>query len=296
VVSLFSPAVDEGTPFKTKTSCPLKQRTRAAEQAASAAFVFQGGAEPDPIQGTVRTRNWALHLPFWKMLSSLIATTMAAAPTRRSITRTALLSLVWTLAQATGLSAQDDGSGPLVATALLVPGGPAVYLGSGLVLTAAHLVNPGADLTVAIARAKLPAKVLKQGAYEGIDISLLHIDKSKLPPTLPAVQLCSAPPWPGDPVIVIDAGRATRSTIVAPGVLPSVYQHHFPTLIKDVATTGNSGSGVFDATKKCLLGVMSRKFTANGRDIAKYFVSADLIRVFMKGVELPKDNPDDQAH
>ena len=77
---MFSPAVDEGTPFKTKTTCPLKQRTGAAEQAASAAFVFQGGAEPDPIQGTVRTRNWALHLPFWKMLSSLIATTMAAAP------------------------------------------------------------------------------------------------------------------------------------------------------------------------------------------------------------------------
>ena len=43
---------------------------------------------------------------------------------------------------------------------------------------------------------------------------------------------------------------------------------------------------------------MSRKFTVNGKDIAKYFVSADLIRVFMKGIVLPKDNPDDieKAH
>ena len=213
-------------------------------------------------------------------------------------TRIALLSLALTLAQGTGSPAQDNGSGPFVAVALLVPGGPAIYLGSGLVLTAAHLVNPDAELTVVIAGAKLPAKVLKQGVYEDIDLSLLHVDQSKLPSTLPAVHVCSSPPWPGDPVIVINAGQATRSTIAAPAVLPAFYQRRFPTLIKDVATTGNSGSGVFDATKKCLLGIMSRKFTVNGRDIAKYFVSADLIRVFMKGVELPKDNPDDteKAH
>ena len=37
---------------------------------------------------------------------------------------------------------------------------------------------------------------------------------------------------------------------------------------------------------------MSRKFTVSGKDIAKYFVSADLIRTFMKGVELPGDNPE----
>lgn len=82
-----------------------------------------------------------------------------------------LLSLVWTQA------AQDDGSGPpLVAAAQLVPGGPAVYLGSGLLLTAAHVVNPGADISVVIARVKLPAKVLKRGAYEEIDLSLQHFD------------------------------------------------------------------------------------------------------------------------
>lgn len=214
------------------------------------------------------------------------------------MSRTALLSLVLTLVQGMSLPAQDNGSGPFVAVALLVPGGPAVYLGAGILVTAAHLVNPGADLSVVIARVKIPAKVLKQGVYEGTDLSLLHFDPSKLPATLPTLQLCSAPPWPGDPVIVIDSAQATRSTIVAPNVLPPIYQHRFPTLIKDVATTGNSGSGVFDATKKCLLGVMSRKFTVNGKDIAKYFVSADLIRVFMKGVELPKDNPDEaeKAH
>ena len=37
-----------------------------------------------------------------------------------------------------------------------------------------------------------------------------------------------------------NAGKATRSAIVAPSVLPSFYQHRFPTLIKEVTTTGNS--------------------------------------------------------
>jgi hypothetical protein len=32
-------------------------------------------------------------------------------------------------------------------------------------------------------------------------------------------------------------------------------------VIKDVATTGNSGSGVFDLGQKCLLGIMSRKIS-----------------------------------
>jgi S1-C subfamily serine protease len=224
---------------------------------------------------------------------------MAAILTIGAITRTGLLSLALTLVQAAGgVLAQDNGPRPMVAAALLVPGGPAIYLGSGLLLTAAHLVNPAVDISVAIARTKLPAKVLKQGVYEDVDLSLLYVDQRKLPPTLPTVQLCLAPPWPGDPVIVIDAGQATRSTIAPPSVLPPHYQQRFPTLIKDIATTGNSGSGVFDATRKCLLGVMSRKFTVNGKDIAKYFVSADVIRVFMKGIVLPKDDPDEivKAH
>src|SRR5262249_37697262 len=62
------------------------------------------------------------------------------------------------------------------------------------------------------------------------------------------------------------------------------------TVISDVATTGNSGSGVFDAGQKCLLGIMSRKiFVRPGsgdkeseqKDIAKYFVPASTIRAFI---------------
>jgi hypothetical protein len=65
----------------------------------------------------------------------------------------------------------------------------------------------------------------------------------------------------------------------------------YSTIISDVARTGNSGSGVFDSTKKCLLGIMSRKITETrtvadsgekqSYDLAKYFVPASAIVEFL---------------
>jgi hypothetical protein len=72
--------------------------------------------------------------------------------------------------------------------------------------------------------------------------------------------------------------------------LPAQFQKRFSTVIRDVTTTGNSGSGVFDAGQKCLLGIMSRKILVRSasadkeseqKDIAKYFVPASTIRAFI---------------
>ena len=140
---------------------------------------------------------------------------------------------------------------------------------------------------VRMAGLAMPAKVLKQGSSQGVDLSLLSIDDEKLPANIkpPAMQLCEAPPWPGDPVIIVDAGRITHSRIVSPQVLPYPLRTKFSTLIGDVAGTGNSGSGVFDPNHKCLLGVMAKKFTsrttAGDKDLAKYFVPVPEIREFM---------------
>jgi hypothetical protein len=156
-----------------------------------------------------------------------------------------------------------------------------------LIITAAHLTAADANMGVHIAGVDLPAKVLKQGSFEDVDLSLLLVDEEQVPASiaLPQMQLCEAPPWPGDAVIVVDAERTTRSHIVSPQVLPLTLRNKFSTLIGDVATTGNSGSGVFDPNRKCLLGIMSRKFTSHttggDKDIAKYFVPAAAIRDFM---------------
>jgi hypothetical protein len=69
--------------------------------------------------------------------------------------------------------------------------------------------------------------------------------------------LCDNKPWPGEPVIVAIPEGTARSRIMLPSLLPAQFQKRFSTVIRDVATTGNSGSGVFDAGQKCLLGIIS---------------------------------------
>ena len=94
-----------------------------------------------------------------------------------------------------------------------------------------------------------------------MDLTLLSIDEQKLPIYLQMrrMPLCENRPWPGEPVIVAIPEGTARSHIMSPALLPSDVRKRFSTVISDVATTGNSGSGVFDAGQKCLLGIMSRK-------------------------------------
>jgi hypothetical protein len=138
-----------------------------------------------------------------------------------------------------------------------------------------------------------PARECHQGSLslERVDLTLLSIDERKLPIYLQMrrLSLCENQPWPGEPVIVAVPEGTARSHVMLPALLPA-NQKKFSTVISDVATTGNSGSGVFDAGQKCLLGIMSRKITvrpntatgkAEEKDIAKYFVPASTIRAFI---------------
>jgi Trypsin-like peptidase domain len=183
---------------------------------------------------------------------------------------------------------QTETPGPWIVTAKITrneqESATAIYLKPGLVVTAAHLTpNWTGELSVQIAGAVLPGNLVKQGEFEEVDLSLFSVDDQKLPERVARIQtsLCQAPPWPGDPVIVVDHAGATRSHIVAPQILPLGFRTKFHTLIGDVASTGNSGSGVFDPNRKCLLGIMSRKFVVGGKDVAKYFVPASEIREFI---------------
>ena len=61
--------------------------------------------------------------------------------------------------------------------------GRGVYLSKGLVLTAAHVVGSVARTkpSVRIAGMDLPAKAIKEGNFENVDLTLLSIDEQKLP-------------------------------------------------------------------------------------------------------------------
>jgi len=91
-------------------------------------------------------------------------------------------------------------------------------------------------------------------------------------------------------VVSVIPERTVRSYILSPERLP-IGVRRFSTVIADVAQTGNSGSGVFDAQQRCLLGIMSRKISQSRaradtgktetHDIAKYFVPASEIAAFL---------------
>jgi hypothetical protein len=169
--------------------------------------------------------------------------------------------------------------------------GYGIYLGRGLILTAAHVVGQAARTrpTVRIAGLDLPAKAIREGAYEQVDLTLLSVDEESLPINvrMRRLPLCDKAPWVGQSVIVVVPEGIARSHVISPWLIPKDFRAKFSTAIGDVATTGNSGSGVFDAGQKCLLGIMSRKFQVRrpGRDqpedIAKYFVPASTIGAFI---------------
>jgi S1-C subfamily serine protease len=180
----------------------------------------------------------------------------------------------------------------IIAAGILVDGketGAGVYLRDGLVVTAAHLVaatdHKMSTRLTGLLGPPFEAKVVKHGSFQegDVDLSLLRLDQ-KLPARIATYhkELCKDPPWPGDPVIVVDAaGKIAHTSIVSPNVIPAQHRAKYPTLIGDVASTGNSGSGVFDLQGTCLLGVMSVKFTVAGKDVAKYFIPASKIQAFL---------------
>jgi S1-C subfamily serine protease len=205
-----------------------------------------------------------------------------------------LVAVVVSLLSATAVVCADDTDRSLLTYAVSVNGWAGIYLGKGLILTASHVVGQALvnRPKVTIAGQSLPARVLKQDTFERSDLALLAIDDERLPTRvrLRRVSLCETPPWPGEDVITVAPEETVHSHVLSPLGLPSQVKR-FNTIIGDVARTGNSGSGVFDAQKKCLLGIMSRKITqsrtvfATGSkqtyDIAKYFVPASVIAQFL---------------
>lgn len=170
-----------------------------------------------------------------------------------------------------------------------------VYLGKGLVLTAAHVVGHWPSLThprVIIAGQDLPAQIIKEGSFEQIDLALLSVEEAKLPVGLRLRRnpLCKEVPKVGMEVVDVVPGEAIDSRIISPMLIAREFRRRFNTLI---SMPQGSGSGLFDAERKCLLGIMSakiRKYDVQKRDggifatpngYAGYFVPAHKIASFI---------------
>jgi uncharacterized membrane protein len=84
--------------------------------------------------------------------------------------------------------------------AVNVMGGYGVYLGNGLVLTATHLMGPiWTEPTVRVGGLVLSASVVKETAFQSLDLTLLRIDQRQLPigVQLHRMTVCQNPPWVG---------------------------------------------------------------------------------------------------
>jgi hypothetical protein len=174
--------------------------------------------------------------------------------------------------------------------------GYGIYLGKGAVITAAHVIGRWGflkDPHVLIAGQNLPAKIIKEGSIEQTDLTLLSVDEALLPVSLQLRQnpLCKQPPNVGENVIVVVPEKTARSQIISPLRIAPQLRKRFSTLIGDLV--GASGSGVFNAERRCLMGIISRKVQeydyrkVDGRIIAEpigfagYFVPASQIADFI---------------
>ena len=124
----------------------------------------------------------------------------------------------------------------------------------------------------------LPAALVKQGSFDEIDLTLLSVDATKLPMRLQMrrMPLCDRPSYPGEAVVTAIPEGIARSHVLPLKAVPPVYRARFGTVIGDPATTGKSGSGVFDAWSKCLLGIISRKISVGQRGPEERFVPSTL--------------------
>jgi hypothetical protein len=159
--------------------------------------------------------------------------------------------------------------------------GHGMYLGNGAAITAAHVISrwPGfiSNPRVIIAGQELSAKIIKKGSPEATDLALLSVEESELPMRLRLRlnPLCREPARAGENVIVVAVNETARTQIMFPQSLPPEYRKNFNTFIRDVGV-GASGSGVFHADKKCLLGIITTRTSLPGYRIEAGRIVRDL--------------------
>jgi hypothetical protein len=173
--------------------------------------------------------------------------------------------------------------------------GYGIYLGNGLVITAAHVIGHWPFFTrprVLIADQDLPATILKEGSFEETDLALLSIDDTRLPMRLRLRRnpLCKQPPEVGAAVLDVATTGTDRVQIISPLTVAAQFRRKFDSFI---SSPEGSGSGLFDDDHKCLVGIISgevpkyKYLTMKGRVIttangfAGFFVSAAKIADFI---------------
>lgn len=173
--------------------------------------------------------------------------------------------------------------------------GSGVYLGEGLVLTAAHVVavDPGSNrVTVLLDGVRQDATQVFDGRAEGTDLALLSLPAASLSParrTQPAVAVCAENPEPSRPVQV-----AALGTVSVAFTIPSPLNSEGPSdtgrwtnILATGYKAGSSGGGVFDPRQGCLWGILAVELSGPAKSSGRFldltaFVPASKIAPFLR--------------
>ncbi len=159
--------------------------------------------------------------------------------------------------------------------------GSGVYLGGGLVLTAAHVVevdpaNPVASII--LDGWKTDATVAATGEH-GLDLALLRIDPAELSHQrrdMKPVETCAASMAANQPVVVAALGTVTLSRTVGFPIDAPALKGDWTNILATGYTHGASGGGVFDAAKGCLAGIIVIEATAPGVELTQFVPAPDI--------------------
>jgi len=165
--------------------------------------------------------------------------------------------------------------------------GSGVYLGNGLVLTAAHVIqlDPGNPVSSVIMDGwKTDARVAAIGV-NGLDLALLQINPAEVARQrrdLKPVEICATGTGPKQPVVVAAQGAISLSQTVDAPINAPALKGDWTDILATGYSHGSSGGGVFDASKGCLAGIIVIEATAPGIALTQ-FVPAPQITNFLAG-------------
>jgi len=162
--------------------------------------------------------------------------------------------------------------------------GSGVYLGDGLVLTAAHVVklDPANPVSSVILDGwKTDARLVATG--NELDLALLRIEPGDLSSQrreMKRVTTCPANTVANQPVVVAALGTVTLSKTVGFPINAPALKGDWTNILATGYTHGASGGGLFDASKGCLAGIVIIEATAPGIELTQ-FVPAPQIAGFL---------------
>ncbi len=163
--------------------------------------------------------------------------------------------------------------------------GSGVYLGDGLVLTAAHVitVNPAdTSATVVMDGWRNDAKLVATG-QPSLDLALLRVTPESISlqrRALKPVEACAAGTVPNQPVVVTSLGTVSLSKTVGTQIKSNSLNGDWSNILATGYGHGASGGGLFDAQKGCLAGIIIIEATGGAIELTQ-FVPAAQIGMFL---------------